>query len=335
MVRLIYLERDPFLCTLNPDSLVAHRIRNYTASHKRVPLGLVASAEGQDQGLCTLEHKVYTAASIGVSFLVMVTSSHMFPMQLRVASDPSILANLTLLSVTSECKDRILRAAEFTNMGDDALLGWRKNVLGPHADVRVTIDSTVPARQDFLLIPLALAILLTVRIFFPSRRISYLLFPSPDPVSSPDLLTEEFVYGLCCSQQVAHELIANSEDDEPPSCPICLDQFQFDSKVTILPCGHPYHQDCVLPWLTQRQSVCPLCKFDLKRPTTSPHHRNLQVDPGSSLTTLPSPEGGQVSSGAFLRDIRDRFHVASQAPEEGVTTEAAQLQELELSQSDR
>jgi Ring finger domain len=313
---------------LNPDSLVAHRIRNYTASHKRVPLGLVASAEGQGQGPCTLEHKVYTAASIGVSFLVMVTSSHMFPMQLRVASDPSILANLTLLSVTSECKDRILRAAEFTSMGDDALLGWRKNVLGPHADVRVTIDSTVPARQDFLLIPLALALLLTV-------WISSLLFLSPDPVSSPDLLTEEFVYGLCCSPQVAHELISNCEDDEPPSCPICLDPFQVDSTVTILPCGHPYHQHCVLPWLTQRQSVCPLCKFDMKLPTTSPHHHTLQVDPGSSLATLPSPERVHASPGSFLRDIRDRFGVAFPVQEEGVTTEAAQLQELELSQSDR
>jgi hypothetical protein len=212
-VRLVYLERDPFLCTLNPDSLVAHRIRKYTASNEGVPLGLVALDEGQ--GPCTLEHKVYTAVSIGVSFLVMVTSSHVFPTHVRVASDPAILANLTLLSVTSECKDRIVESTQFTNMGDDALLGWRKNVLGPHSDVRVTIDSTVPARQDFLLIPLTLALLLTVWVFFPTRRVSYLLFPSPEPLSSPDLLTEEFVYGLCCSPQVARELISHCEDEEP------------------------------------------------------------------------------------------------------------------------
>jgi Ring finger domain len=338
IVRLLSLERDPFLCTLNPDSSVANRIRNYTASNEHVPLGLVALDEGR--GPCTLEHKVYTAASIGVSFLVMVTSSHVFPTRLRVASDPALLTNLTLLSVTIECRERILEATQFTNMGNDDLLGWRTDVLGPHHDVRVRIDSTVPARQDFLLIPLAFALLLTVWIFFPIRRVAH-LFPSSDQVMSPDLLTEDFVSGLCCSPQVAHELISNCEDDEePPSCPICLDPFQLDSKVTMLPCGHPYHQACVLPWLTKRQSVCPICKFDLMCPPSPPtsielSHRYRQADSNSSVAALQSPGWGRSGRGPLLRDIRDRLQVTPRPVEAAATVvEAGQFHhELELSQS--
>lgn len=36
----------------------------------------------------------------------------------------------------------------------------------------------------------------------------------------------------------------------------------IDSLVT-LPCHHTFHLDCLLPWLTERQSKCPLCKFNV------------------------------------------------------------------------
>ena len=47
------------------------------------------------------------------------------------------------------------------------------------------------------------------------------------------------------------------------SCAICLDDFEEDEKVRVLPCHHKFHGDCVIPWLTERDASCPLCKFDV------------------------------------------------------------------------
>lgn len=44
-------------------------------------------------------------------------------------------------------------------------------------------------------------------------------------------------------------------------CAICLDT--IDASGNQLPCGHVYHKECLVPWLTERQAKCPLCKLDL------------------------------------------------------------------------
>jgi hypothetical protein len=262
-VRLVLLEHDPFLCMLNANSLVGRRIRNYTEANKGlVPLGLLVLNEGPSP--CTLEHKIYTAASIGVSFLVVVTRSHLYPHKLTASSDPRTLANLTLLSVTRECRERLLDGTRYEDVGDDALLGLSVDAVGPRHDMTVTIDPRTSARQDFLLIPLVLIALVVVWVFLPTSHVMDIL-TVPDPISGASPLTEEFVYSLCCSPAATREIVEDS--DEPPTCPICLEQFHLGSKVTVLPCGHPFDQDCILEWLTKRQSLCPICKYDLFCPS--------------------------------------------------------------------
>ena len=96
---------------------------------------------------------------------------------------------------------------------------------------------------------------------------------------------------------------ARSEDSGEPQeehqCAVCLDEFESESEITALPCHHVFHTgmlykrirtlavsliiiqrltlpsfprsttfhsqslDCILPWLTERQSKCPLCKYDV------------------------------------------------------------------------
>jgi hypothetical protein len=55
-----------------------------------------------------------------------------------------------------------------------------------------------------------------------------------------------------------------------------------DSTIT-LPCHHRFHADCILPWLTERQAKCPLCKYDVMAYVMS----SLS---SSSTTTTTSPE---------------------------------------------
>eukprot|EP00533_Pseudo-nitzschia_delicatissima_P014454 CAMPEP_0197261704 /NCGR_PEP_ID=MMETSP1432-20130617/107_1 /TAXON_ID=44447 /ORGANISM="Pseudo-nitzschia delicatissima, Strain UNC1205" /LENGTH=358 /DNA_ID=CAMNT_0042725985 /DNA_START=51 /DNA_END=1127 /DNA_ORIENTATION=- len=47
-------------------------------------------------------------------------------------------------------------------------------------------------------------------------------------------------------------------------CSICIDDFEEGEKIRLLPrCGHAFHTDCILPWLTERQGCCPCCKADV------------------------------------------------------------------------
>ncbi|XP_061367807.1 E3 ubiquitin-protein ligase CIP8-like [Gastrolobium bilobum] len=52
-------------------------------------------------------------------------------------------------------------------------------------------------------------------------------------------------------------------------CAICKDEMFLEEKVRRLPCSHCYHGDCILPWLSIR-NTCPVCRFEL--PTDDPDY---------------------------------------------------------------
>ncbi|KAG6491501.1 hypothetical protein ZIOFF_046433 [Zingiber officinale] len=49
---------------------------------------------------------------------------------------------------------------------------------------------------------------------------------------------------------------------EGSSCPICLDDFEAMGQVLAMPCGHPFHEGCLMEWL-KRSNSCPFCRFSL------------------------------------------------------------------------
>jgi len=53
-------------------------------------------------------------------------------------------------------------------------------------------------------------------------------------------------------------------------CPICLDDYQDDDLLRILPCKHEFHAACVDQWLIHRKRYCPLCKYDVFPDERSP-----------------------------------------------------------------
>jgi hypothetical protein len=44
------------------------------------------------------------------------------------------------------------------------------------------------------------------------------------------------------------------------SCSVCMTDFECGDDAVVLDCQHPFHRDCVLPWL-RSTSTCPTCRF--------------------------------------------------------------------------
>lgn len=50
------------------------------------------------------------------------------------------------------------------------------------------------------------------------------------------------------------------------TCSICIDEFEEGERIRLLPrCKHGFHTECIVPWLTERQGCCPLCKTPVVR----------------------------------------------------------------------
>ena len=52
---------------------------------------------------------------------------------------------------------------------------------------------------------------------------------------------------------------------ETKACVCCLDEFSANSHVAVLPCGHTFHEPCIVRWSVSKVGVgnttCPVCRM--------------------------------------------------------------------------
>ncbi|KAH9913363.1 uncharacterized protein B0H18DRAFT_1049185 [Fomitopsis serialis] len=85
-------------------------------------------------------------------------------------------------------------------------------------------------------------------------------------------------------------------------CAICKDQFKADAEeeteriVVTLPCKHPFHEPCIIPWL-KSSGTCPVCRYQLV--PQPEHHAPGSPPPRGSSSGGPSGSASRSPPGAF------------------------------------
>nr|GMD49825.1 E3 ubiquitin-protein ligase Praja-2-like [Ipomoea batatas] len=57
-------------------------------------------------------------------------------------------------------------------------------------------------------------------------------------------------------------ILTREGDESKVSCAVCKDDILVGETVNRLPCSHHYHRDCIVPWLSIR-NTCPVCRHEL------------------------------------------------------------------------
>nr|DAD35150.1 TPA_asm: hypothetical protein HUJ06_005790 [Nelumbo nucifera] len=57
-------------------------------------------------------------------------------------------------------------------------------------------------------------------------------------------------------------------------CAVCKDEISTSEQAKRLPCSHHYHGDCIIPWLSIR-NTCPVCRYEL--PTDDPDYERRRT----------------------------------------------------------
>ena len=95
------------------------------------------------------------------------------------------------------------------------------------------------------------------------------LYPNPDSMSYEQLLQLEdnmgnVNKGLSKKQFDKLPFVKYDKDKYSKNyqCIICMEEFEKNEKVTLLPCDHIFHSNCIEQWLLKQRS-CPFCKSEI------------------------------------------------------------------------
>jgi len=118
------------------------------------------------------------------------------------------------------------------------------------------------------------------------------------------------------------------------TCPICLLDFEDGDDIRILPCNskHRFHDACVVPWLLNVSSLCPLCRLDLaataNTTATIPEEQTDTTAQGDTLSAAP-PTGTFATIRARLSRTASTLPGAQGQDVEAATSAGAVQQETQ------
>ena len=92
-------------------------------------------------------------------------------------------------------------------------------------------------------------------------------------------------------------------NDGKAECSICMDNVEIGQDVTVLPCNHWFHGDCVTAWLKEHDT-CPHCRKGITKPPGEAQRSQSEQPPSNSRrpshrrtssVTLPASPGVEGS----------------------------------------
>uniref|UniRef100_A0A7S0HBM6 RING-type domain-containing protein n=1 Tax=Hanusia phi TaxID=3032 RepID=A0A7S0HBM6_9CRYP len=68
-------------------------------------------------------------------------------------------------------------------------------------------------------------------------------------------------------------LESDKQTEQSSTCAVC--QLELDGDAKRMPCGHCFHEDCIVPWL-QRHNTCPCCRCEVESACPRHNRRHIQ-----------------------------------------------------------
>ena len=99
------------------------------------------------------------------------------------------------------------------------------------------------------------------------------------------------------NQENDHDDLGVDEEGSSCCCAICIDEFEDKEKARRLPCRHMFHEDCLIPWLTERHASCPMCKYDVLQ-----HILDSEKDAGNGSKSNDQPDDMPTNSDTLEAD---------------------------------